>query len=48
MLPVINSAMGEMAGFIQQCVIIDNCTVNVQPLSKRTDLGFFRANSALS
>ena len=41
---VIDQAMGEMIRLTPQCVIIDDCTVNVQALSKMTDSGFLRAN----
>lgn len=41
MLFVIDRAMGGIIRLAQYCAITDDCTVNVQPWSKRTDLSLF-------
>ena len=48
MLFVIDRAMGGIIRLAQYCAITDDCTVNVQPWSKRTDLSLLRANYVLS
>lgn len=47
MLCVIDQAMGGIIRLAQHCAITDDCTVNVQPASKRTDLSLLRANYVL-
>ena len=47
MLFVIDQAMGGIIRLAQQCAITDDCTVNVQLWSKRTDLSLLRANYVL-